>query len=686
MPIARVQMPDGTIARLEVPAGTTPTQIEAFILEMTKGAASAPAQEKPNALERLGRGFEDVRQGVVQAGLSVKDLFTGGSDADAYTRQKTDELNLYEQGRGPQAGIDWMRMGGNVLGTLPVMAIPGAGATTLPARMASGAAQGGVAAGSLFTPEGESKGAQVALGTAVGGAVPAAFYGIGRGAQRVSDMFKPNVTVNVTQPSSSPLAGEIKLALESRGLDWNKLTSEVQKSLLDDATAAASAGLKLDADALKRKALIEATGAKPTAASVTRDPKAWQTEQNLRGITGVGEPIVKRSQENAQALIDNLAKIGSQTGGRAKTAYEAGDSAIHAIKAQDAAKDDAVGALYDAFRQSGQQHAKVPHDKLTVAIGRVIDEQGIEALPQAVVNRLKEFGYLDSKMTRQLTIGEADKFNRFLNEWNPGRGPEARAIGIVKNALQQSMLDIQEAGGKEAALSLTKARAAAAQRFAEADASKGISAALDDVSPDRFVKKFIFDADVKDVRNTLAELRKTAAGNQAIADTKGHLIDTLLMKATGATNLDDALVGGRPFSGATFSKALDSIPPEKLALLFKGDELASLRTLQKASKYLTTEVPFSDVNYSKTTTALANLLQKIGSTPMLGNIVSPIIGAGKIGIDWVKDAASRKQVAEILIGSAAKPGSATAATLPLPNTLQKLLPSAAGAGAATFDE
>ncbi len=40
------------------------------------------------------------------AGLSLKDLFTGGSDAEAYTRQKTDELNLYERGRGPQAGID----------------------------------------------------------------------------------------------------------------------------------------------------------------------------------------------------------------------------------------------------------------------------------------------------------------------------------------------------------------------------------------------------------------------------------------------------------------------------------------------------------------------------------------------------------------------------------------------------
>lgn len=686
MPIARVQMPDGRIARVEVPEGTTPQQAEAFVFEQMN-AKDMTRPEKPTPIERLGRGFEDVRQGLVQGGLMLKDLVTGGDSSNAYTREKSAELDLYEKGRGPDAGIDWLRLGGNILGTAPAIAIPGGGAASLPVRMLSGAGQGAASSAALFTPDGESKGSQIAIGTLVGGAVPAAFDGVRRGvstvADKVSARVKPQVNVSV---QNSPLAGEIKLMLEQRGLDWNKLTSAVQTSLLSDAENAMRVGGKLDPEALARKATIESVGAKPTVAAVTRDPKAWQTEQNLRGITGVGEPIVKRAQENAQAMVDNLATLGSKTGGRAKTAYEAGESAIRAIKAQDAAKDDAVSELYDAFRQSGQQHAKVPHEKLTVALGRVIDEQGIEALPPAVVNRLKEFGYLDSKMTRQLTIGEADKFNRFLNTWNPGRGPEARAIGIVKNALQQSMLDIQDAGGKDAVLAMTKARTAAAQRFAEADASKGISAALDDVSPDNFVKKFVFDADVKDVRNTLAELRKTAGGNQAIADTKGHLLDNLLLKATGATNVDDALTGGRPFSGAAFGKALDSISPEKLAVLFNGEELQALRTLQKASKYLTTEVPFSDVNHSKTTAALANLLQKIGSTPMLGQLVSPIIGAGKIGLDWVKDANARKQVAEILVGSAGKAAEKAPRVLPNPSMLEKLLPATAGVASAGGNE
>lgn len=52
MPIARVQTPDGRIARLEVPEGTTPEQIEAFVAENYK---SAPAEgEQKNFFERVG--------------------------------------------------------------------------------------------------------------------------------------------------------------------------------------------------------------------------------------------------------------------------------------------------------------------------------------------------------------------------------------------------------------------------------------------------------------------------------------------------------------------------------------------------------------------------------------------------------------------------------------------------------
>lgn len=664
------------VGRVNFPDGFTPEQIkfaiENDILPRVRAQAATKQPDaidagalkamKPTRLERFGRGFADVTQGVKQGYLSVKDMISGGAESDTYTAEKTDELQRYERGRGPDAGIDWMRMGGNVAATAPAMLIPGA-QSTLPVRMMAGAAGGGAASGAMFTPEGESKIGQIAVGAALGAAAPAAVHAAKQGMRSVGNFMRgapPPVPVQ-------QLEQQIILRLEQQGLDYNKLTQTVKESLLADAQKAISTGGTLDDAMLANKATIESIGAKPTRASVTRNPKDWQTEKNLRGITGVGEQIAERDQTNAKAMVDYLGKLREGTGGKTSTAYEAGESAITAIQVQDKAKERAVGELYNAFRDSGLKEAQVPEARLTEALAKIIDEVGLDNVPAAVQKRLKDFGFIGGERTRYLTVQEADLFNRLLNANNPGQGPASKTIGMLKGALNESL--IETPGGGEL---LTKAREAAAQRFAEQRAGKGITAALDDVSPDRFVQKFVIGADVKDLRAMMSELGKSSQGKQAIQDVKGHIFDTLMLKATGATNIDD--VAGKPFSGVKFSKALDSISPEKLHQLFTPKEMEALRTLQKASKLLTEDVPFSDVNYSKTSAALANLIFRIGSTPMLGKVVLPIIGTGKTGADWLHSESARRQVAQALVAGVGQP--AKRATLPV-SKVERMLPAAA---------
>jgi hypothetical protein len=187
-------------------------------------------------------------------------------------------------------------------------------------------------------------------------------------------------------------------------------------------------------------------------------------------------------------MTDYLGQLRSGTGGKAATAYEAGESAVNALKAGDKAKEEAVGKLYDAFRASGAQDANIPAAKVADALGKVADEIGTENIPAAVLNRLKEFGLAGAKQTKALTVNEADKLNRLINNNNPGNGPASLALGRIKSALNSALLEV-EPSGQQGVEALKTARAAAAQRFAEADASKGISAALDDVHPDQFVQR-----------------------------------------------------------------------------------------------------------------------------------------------------------------------------------------------------
>lgn len=684
------------------PAGYTPERIT-FAIEndiLPKVNAMAPAKgrpapkdfsepEKPSGFVRFGRGMADVWEGGRQIANWVGDRVQGiegdSPETAAYTRDRTAENELYERGRqrgaitisdlvkGQQGdpGIDWWRLGGNVAATLPAVAVPGGASMKLLNRMGAGAAGGAIASGVQFVPEGESRAQRTAEGAVLGGVAPAAIQAVKGGAGRLMDFVRPSVSTAVPQQAQR-IAGELEIKLQQQGVDWNKLTTEVRSSLMDDAAKTLNAGGTLDDVMLQRKALIESVGAKPTRAAVSRAPKDWQEEMNLRGGPG-GEVIMKRHSDNAAAMQDYLQKLRTGTGGKTGTAIETGESAVGAIKKLDADKDAAVGKLYDAFRASGAQDAAVPPSKIADAMGKVADEIGHENIPPAVMTRLREFGLVDGKQTKLLTVNEADKLNRLLNNNNPGNGPASTAIGRIKAAVNQALLDVEPAG-KEGVEALKTARAAAAQRFAERDASAGISAAVDDVAPDRFVQKFIINAPARDMKATLAELRKSADGVQAVKDVKGRVMDTLLMKATGASNVDDLV--GKPFSGARFGKALDAIEPEKLHALFSLSEVESLRALQKASKLLTEEVPFSDVNHSKTAAALANLLQKIGSTPLLGQVVGMIAGPVKFGVDWAKNATDRKQVAEILLGSAAKGGER--AKLP-PAAIERFAPAGAAA-------
>lgn len=83
MPIARVQSPDGRIARFEVPDGATPEQIEAFAAQTFGGGENTPSQADQGGAEEQASGgltqeVKDVAKGLY-SGLE-QGLTFGGAD------------------------------------------------------------------------------------------------------------------------------------------------------------------------------------------------------------------------------------------------------------------------------------------------------------------------------------------------------------------------------------------------------------------------------------------------------------------------------------------------------------------------------------------------------------------------------------------------------------------------------
>lgn len=122
--------------------------------------------EKTGLLAPLPESGDTVA-GLVKQELGVGDL--GGTAMDKEVRAREHRIQAE---RGPDAGIDWSRMAGNVVATAPLAALaaPAAGAGTL-ATLAASAVGGAVGGATQPVTEGDfwsEKGKQVALGATVG--------------------------------------------------------------------------------------------------------------------------------------------------------------------------------------------------------------------------------------------------------------------------------------------------------------------------------------------------------------------------------------------------------------------------------------------------------------------------------------------------------------------------------------
>ena len=607
----------GSAQASEAPAGPW----EKYAAKAPVPAAGGDYQPpKPNAMARMGRGMMDVGQGLKQLWL----MGTGKpGEAEAYTQQVNDELALYDKGRGPNAGIDWMRIGGNVAATAPAMLIPGAAAPTLGARMAAGAAGGGLAGGAMFSDEATAgaKAGQVAIGVVTGAAVPAAITGgvkvVSGVVNAAAEALRKTISSATGTASPAQITVTLQQTLAQAGIDYSRLSAEAWAALYQDVKATLKAGAPVVADQIERKAAMLAVGAKPTAAQVTRDPARWAFERNTADIRGAGDRLKVRFQQNNRAMFDEAERLRQGTGGAATDAYEAAAGAIKGLGVADAGRKAAVDAAYDGARNTAGRYAQIDHLSFVQQANDALDAGMLGTYLPAQVR-----GLLNDVSTGKLplNVNTAVQLDSVLSAAQRGAQPaEQKAIGIVRTALADAPSSDVLGDGARAAFD--SARSLAKNRFAAIEGNPALKAALEGIEPDQFFGKFVLRGNAADLQKIGKELG--TADPAAWNDIRGQAVQWLTDKATNGKGADGT------FSGSALRKAMDALGTQRLKALFTPGEFAQLQTLSKAASAATETPAFTRAGIgSNTAEKLANLLGKGAGLPWVNKmVVEPVQSA-----------------------------------------------------------
>jgi len=308
MPIARFQMPDGRIARFEIPAGLSPEQAEALIQAEIPNIP--PSAKQSSFFGELQRGIEQPISSIRTAFGSLtspEEAATAGVERSQAIAEKTGEGPSLEAVKRAYADKGLLSAAGEVVSQIP-KAIAGQGGTF---ATAAGGARLGAAAGRPLGRMGSLVGGGLGAATAL---MPQMFGSMQE--RQAAEQQERGEPVSIDQ-SKAAVAAVGQSALEGAGQAL-VLGKGIVKGILgitDDAalmTAKAQAKLVQEAE----RSLAAATG-RGVARGATEMPievgqailERWQA-----GLPLTGDDAYKEYAENAYGAAIVGGPIGGATG------------------------------------------------------------------------------------------------------------------------------------------------------------------------------------------------------------------------------------------------------------------------------------------------------------------------------------------------------------------------------------
>ncbi|HHT8835101.1 TPA: glucosaminidase domain-containing protein [Burkholderia cenocepacia] len=605
-------------------AGISDDDLLAALAARGKGPAAAP-QSSAWTIDNLGRqaglAARAVGHGVADAvGLvanPVNATINAIGGAFGHDPQLQDVDTLIKRGVDaitPAPANKTEQMAGEIGGAIanPVNLIGGpivGGARSLAGMVGRGALAGAVTGAAQPMHQGDTVGTLAeragvgALGGAVGGAAGSALGAVAdRLATGVSRVMS---AVGARLPSTQAAASQnadalIRQAAQEQGIDLSVIPDSILNNVRSRVTDALATNRTLDPAAVLRQAEGAAVLGPQnglTLGQVTRDPRQFTTERNLRGIQGAGEPLMQRYADQNTALIDSLNRQGAN---EALGEYQTGRQLMDALGREDAASQARVAGMYaQAHAINGNDIPLDANQFVTTAREQLQQQMRDLHLPGAIDRQLERFASGDTP----LNVSTAEQFKTILSQGiadNDGKnGNIVRALGIVRDALDNTepLLGGEAAQGAEAIAAFNRARDAAAARFGTIESTPALRAIVSGRAvPDNFFNRYVLNGTADDVNSLMGMVpdQGRALQMQALEYLKG--------KALGGASDE---IG--TFSQAAFNKALNSIGNVKLNALFGPQQAAQLRQIGRVAANVQAEPAGAAVNHSNTAAAGASM-------------------------------------------------------------------------------
>jgi hypothetical protein len=421
-------------------------------------------------------------------------------------------------------------------------------------------------------------------------------------------------------PSSGAMAAAsmqtddiLSKALKDVGQTIQDIPKQQYDALRKQVNDALNKGTKLDAAALLRKSDFKAAGMEPTLGQITRDPTQYAREVNLRGVAGVGDPLMARFHAQNQELQN---QIGSFAKG-ASDKVTAGEKLAASLAQKDAQLKGNVNQAYSAARDSLGRAAPMDAAEFSRAANLALDDGMLgHYLPAEVRNMLN--GVSAGKIP--FNVNTAVQMDTVLSaaQRSAGQGsPQSLAISKIRDALNSA--PIESAVGEDAKKMFDVARGMAKERFSLHDAIPALKAAANgETAADDFVRKFVLNAPAKEVQRMAGILDSTAR-----QEARSQIGATIERAAFG-----ENLAGDKAVAPERLAKALRDIGDQKLSAFFTNSEVDQMKRLARIAAYKSSLPSTAAVNSSNTAATAVNLASRLpggDKLRLLAGLTQPIV-------------------------------------------------------------